>query len=218
MPEGKQIEKGAWGSFVHSEFRSWPLNKLALLRWAALTMMYGRNTIHCCYELVGSMRTMPAHTHAHAQKDTQAITSKCTGIDTHTDSSGRAKKYLPLFQTNSIFIQDICKLIKMANKDWRNMSHPSGLDTILSAALAMACLLLLCPFLSKSLLFSLMTFLHHLMPSCIPSVLPSFYDFLFLSLHSDSPSFCPSKGKHIIHDTLWKARQECTHFFPVQHT
>lgn len=158
------------------------------------------------------------HTHAHAQKDTQAITSKCTGIDTHTDSSGRAKKYLPLFQTNSIFIQDICKLIKMANKDWRNMSHPSGLDTILSAALAMACLLLLCPFLSKSLLFSLMTFLHHLMPSCIPSVLPSFYDFLFLSLHSDSPSFCPSKGKHIIHDTLWKARQECTHFFPVQHT
>lgn len=142
------------------------------------------------------------HTHAHAQKDTQAITSKCTGIDTHTDSSGRAKKYLPLFQTNSIFIQDICKLIKMANKDWRNMSHPSGLDTILSAALAMACLLLLCPFLSKSLLFSLMTFLHHLMPSCIPSFLPSFYDFLFLSLHSDSPSFCPSKGKHIIHDTL----------------
>lgn len=118
------------------------------------------------------------HTHAHAQKDTQAITSKCTGIDTHTDSSGRAKKYLPLFQTNSIFIQDICKLIKMANKDWRNMSHPSGLDTILSAALAMACLLLLCPFLSKSLLFSLMTFLHHLMPSCIPSFLPSFRLFM----------------------------------------
>lgn len=162
--------------------------------------------------------TQCLHIHAHAQKDTQAITSKCTGIDTHTDSSGRAKKYLPLFQTNSIFIQDICKLIKMANKDWRNMSHPSGLDTILSAALAMACLLLLCPFLSKSLLFSLMTFLHHLMPSCIPSFLPSFYDFLFLSLHSDSPSFCPSKGKHIIHDTLWKARQECTHFLPVQHT
>lgn len=59
---GQTDRKGAWGSFVHSEFRSWPLNKLALLRWAALTMMYGRNTIHCCYELVGSMRTMPAHT------------------------------------------------------------------------------------------------------------------------------------------------------------
>lgn len=51
---GQMGRKGKWGSFVHSEFRSWPLNKLALQRWAALTMMYGRNTIHCCYELVGS--------------------------------------------------------------------------------------------------------------------------------------------------------------------
>lgn len=120
---------------------------------------------------------------------------------THTDSSGRARSIFLLFQTNSIFIQDICKLIKTANKDWRNMSHPSGLDTILSAALAMLCLLLLCPSLSKSLLLSLMTFLHHLMPPCVPFFLPFLSPFPFLSLHCDSP-VCPSKGKHIIHDAL----------------
>lgn len=76
--------KGELGSFVHSEFRSWPLNKLALQRRAALTMMYGRNTIHCCYELVGSGVDSAR---AHACTDMQ----KQTHTHTKSRSSSRAK-------------------------------------------------------------------------------------------------------------------------------
>lgn len=74
---GQMDGKGELGSFVHSEFRSWPLNKLALQRWAALTMMYGRNTIHCCYELAGSGEDSAcAHPCTDMQKHTHAQTHR----------------------------------------------------------------------------------------------------------------------------------------------
>lgn len=47
---GKQTEKGSGGLLLPYEFRPWTLNKLALQRWAGLTMMYETNTLHCCYE------------------------------------------------------------------------------------------------------------------------------------------------------------------------
>lgn len=91
--------KGKWGSFVQSEFRSWPLNRLALQRWAALTMIYGRNTIHCCHELVSSgvdsARThAQIHTDRHSQASAQTQPSY-THAQTQSSGSGRA---------NSIFL------------------------------------------------------------------------------------------------------------------
>lgn len=74
-------------------------------------MMYETNTLHRCYESVGA--------NADKARRTQKIwRHPCSQL------------YPPLFQTNSIFILDICKLIKTANKDRRNMSLPSGPGTI----------------------------------------------------------------------------------------
>lgn len=91
---GQMDRKGKRGSFVQSEFRSWPLNKLALQRWAALTMIYGRNTIHCCYELVGS-GVDNARTHAQIHTDGHSQTSTQTRAHAQSRGSGRA---------NSIFL------------------------------------------------------------------------------------------------------------------
>lgn len=89
MPKGKWIERGELGPLVHSEIRSWPINKLALWRWAALTMMYGRNTIHCRSELVGFGAD---------SADTRACTDmqkpKHTNTKSKSRSSGRANSII----------------------------------------------------------------------------------------------------------------------------
>lgn len=146
-------------------------------------MIYGTNTIYCCYELVGSSADN-AHSHAHAQMHTRRHRGNAqTHAHTNTKSRGssRANSLSLSTRRNSIFIQDICKLIKTANKDWRNMSYPSGLDTVLSAALAMACHIPSRSF-SYTPLLSFMTFLHHLMASCIPFILFCIASFQFLTL------------------------------------
>lgn len=92
---GQMWRKREWGSFVCSEFGSWPLNKLALQRWAALTMIYGRNTIHRCYELAGS----GADTHTRARKDTYKHSKAIVQTDTHKHTQSRGSG-----QANSILL------------------------------------------------------------------------------------------------------------------
>lgn len=109
-------------------------------------MIYERNTICCCYELVSSGADS-ARTHAQTHTDRHSQVSTQTHNGTHMQTHSQVLVAEPKVssshdQTNSVLIQNICKLIKTANKDWRNMSQPSGLDTLLSAALAMGCLML----------------------------------------------------------------------------
>lgn len=162
------------------------------------------------------VRTMLTHTRTHTHKQTQGHKNKCMHAHTHTCTHNQEAVEEPivsssLFQTNSIFIQDICKLIKTANKDWRNMSHPSGLDTILSAALAVACLFLLRPSLWKSLLLSLVTFLHHLTPSYIHFLL--FWMTLLSCLYSAALLLLPLKRHAVLCSVLKARRLHSDHLF-----
>lgn len=201
------VRKGERGSFAHSEFRSWPLNKLALQRWAALTMMYGRNTIHCCYELVGSGADN-ARTHAQIHTNRHSQSSALSHTYTQTRGSGRA---------NSIFLSsrqiqfpsrtyvswlkqptktgEICHILQDWTQywvllwQWEAFSPPPPLS------------------LSKSLLFSLMTFLRHLMPSSVPFFLFSITFFSFLHFVAISPTHLPLKTCYS-ENTLCKAHCE----------
>lgn len=71
--------------------------------------MYETNTLHGCYESVSTNVAKARHMQTIKRRSSSQF-------------------HPPVFQTNSIFIPDICKLIKTANKDWRNMLLPSGLD------------------------------------------------------------------------------------------
>ena len=183
--------EGKWGSFVHSEFRSRPLNKLALQRWAALTMIYGRNTIHCCYELVGSgaqcLHTR-AHTYTHTHTDTH----------THTQSRGSGR-------ANSIFLSsrqiqfssrtyvswlkqptktgEICHILQDWTQYWVLLWQWDAYSPFFFPL-----------FLSTSLLFSLVTFLcpswcHHASPFFLFSI-TTFY---FLHSAALCPTLLPLK-------------------------
>ena len=107
MPEGKWVEKSS-GGLLCTLSLGLGHNKLALQRWAALTMMYGGNTSHCCYELLGSGADI-AYTytrmHRYTQKDTDihkhAHRNRHTHTRTHTHAHAQSRG---CGRANSIFL------------------------------------------------------------------------------------------------------------------
>lgn len=147
--------RGEWWSFVYLEFRSWPLNKLALQRWAALTMMYGRNTIQCCYELAGSgadnsLPCSQTHTHIHvmatAPDNTQSSAISANSLNNSSWQIGFPSRTYVSWLKGPTESGEICHFLQEWTQYWVLLWH---------------CVIA----------FSLLTFPHHLVPPEITSSL-----------------------------------------------